>query len=246
MFKVVIDPGHGGEDPGAVGPGGVQEKSVNLAVAKRIASLLSPVAEVRLTRTEEEALGTDDRSDLYGRAALANEWVADCFVSIHCNGAADPSAHGTETYHYPDSGQGRELAQAIHSRLIPDLGLTDRGVKQANFKVLRQTDCPACLVELAFISNPEEERLLENRDFQETAAQAVAAGIADFLGACLQPAPAPETVAPTNPELDDWKLKIVREAREAGLISQDHDPDESGAVWFVLAIALNLLKVVKG
>lgn len=246
MFKVVIDPGHGGEDPGAVGPGGIQEKSVNLAVAQRAAGLLSPVAEVRLTRTEDRALGTDDRSDLGGRAALANEWGADCFVSIHCNGAADPSAHGTETYNYPDSGQGLELAQTIHARLVPALGLADRGVKQANFAVLRQTDCPACLVELAFISNPAEERLLESRDFQEAAAQAVAAGIADFLGACLQPASTPETVAPTNPGPDDWKLKIVREARNAGLISQDRDPDEPGAVWFILAVALNLLKAVRG
>lgn len=246
MFRVVIDPGHGGQDSGAVGPGGAQEKIITLAVAQQVAGLLSPVSEVRLTRTDDTALGRDDRSDLGGRAAVANEWGADCFVSIHCNGAGNPAAHGTETYHYPGSGQGRALTQAIHARLIPALGLADRGVKQGNFAVLRQTGCPACLVELAFISNPVEEGLLRSQDFQEKAARAIADGIADFLGARLQPAPAPRTVAPVKPVQDEWKFKILQEARNAGLISQEHDPDDPGAVWFVLAVALNLLKVVKG
>lgn len=182
MKKIMIDAGHGGRDPGAVGPSGVQEKVVTLVVAKQVTGLLALVTEAKLTRDGDIALGTNTSSDLTARANMANNWGANCFISIHCNSAADPRAHGTEVYHYPNSTQGAALAQAIHSKLVPALGLTDRGVKQANFAVLRQSRCPAALVELAFISNPTEENLLETPAFQAKAARAIAEGTAQFLG----------------------------------------------------------------
>lgn len=187
MPKVMLDPGHGGYDPGAVGPSGVQEKNITLAVALQVADLLASAAEVRLTHKED--VPWDDNSDLSARSAMANEWGADCFVSIHCNSAADPEAHGTETFHYPGSGRGQALANSLQAKLTNALGLTDRGVKEANFAVLRQTNCPACLAEMAFISNSSEEALLESPDFQAKAARAIAEGVVDFLGMVL-PAPA--------------------------------------------------------
>jgi N-acetylmuramoyl-L-alanine amidase len=237
VYKTVIDPGHGGIDPGAIGPSGTKEKDINLIIARKVANLLSPIMETRLTRTEDKAVGSDANSDLKARADIANSWNADCFVSIHCNSAASPEAKGIETYHYPGSENGRRLALAIHRKIVPASGITDRGVKQANFAVLRLTNCPAVLVELAFISNPHEEILLKTTDFQERAAWAIAAGIAEFLGVQLQPA---------QPSPEDWKKKIIEDAKKAGLISQDHNPDEPAPKWFVLAIAQkNFRKVIK-
>ncbi|MCL6611165.1 MAG: N-acetylmuramoyl-L-alanine amidase [Peptococcaceae bacterium] len=233
MFKVVIDLGHGGRDPGAIGQSGVQEKDVTLAVALKVKSILKPVAGVILTREG------DDDIDLAPRADVANKAGADCFVSIHCNSAANPKAQGTETYFYPGSEEGKKLAALLQKNLVAALRLADRGVKQANFAVLRLTECPAALAEIAFISNMQEESLLASEDFQQHAAQAIAAGIAEYLGIAL-----PEGGNQTMPE--QWKFDIIEKAKQAGLITQDHDPDETAPKWFVLAVALNLLKVVKG
>lgn len=180
MPKVVIDPGHGGVDPGAVGPGRVKEKDVNLLVSKKVAEILSPLADVRLTRSGDLAPG-DELNELWVRAQIANNWGAECFVSIHCNSAASPQAHGTETHYYTGSSLGKQLASAIQKRLLINTGLTDRGIKEANFSVLRNTKCTAALVEMAFISNPTEESYLKSSQFQDKTARAIAEGIAEFL-----------------------------------------------------------------
>jgi N-acetylmuramoyl-L-alanine amidase len=207
MKKVVLDPGHGGPDPGAIGPTGVQEKVITLAIAKEVADLLKPVVEVKLTRVDDRALAGTVSADLSARAAMANTWAADCFVSIHCNSATNREAAGTEVFCFTLGGQGERLAKVIHGKLIPALGLPDRGVKTANFAVLRQTKMPACLVELAFISNPTEEALLESPDFQEKAARAIAQGIADFLEVQLRPG-FEQTPAPADPPAKDT-VKVV-------------------------------------
>jgi len=236
MLKGEIDPGHGGSDPGAIGPTGVQEKVVNLAVARKVAVLLQPVMSVVLTRDTDKALGANASADLTARANMANQSGADVFVSIHCNSATDPSAHGTETHCYPGSVRAKTLAQMIQKRLVPALGLTDRGVRESNFAVLRQTHMPAALVELAFISNSVEEKLLQSDEFQDKAALAISQGICDFLGVKL---PAQE-VKQLGPE--QWKLDIIEDAKKSGLITGDHDPDEPAPKWFILKVALNTLK----
>ncbi|MEW5891299.1 MAG: N-acetylmuramoyl-L-alanine amidase, partial [Pseudomonadota bacterium] len=119
--------------------------------------------------------------DLTNRAAVANSARADCFVSIHTNAAASASAHGTETFHYPGSATGERLARAVQSAVVAALGTYDRGVKSANFAVLRQTTMPAALVEVAFHTNLGEEALLKKPDFQRRAGEAVARGILDFF-----------------------------------------------------------------
>ena len=183
MPIVCIDPGHGGHDPGAVGPTGLKEKDVTLAVAKKIAKMLQDVdVDVQLTRDTDKHLGLMTSADLSTRAKMANNAKADAFVSIHCNAAANQTATGTETYHYPNSAGSSKLAGALQKHLVAALGLPDRGVKQANFAVLRETKMPAALVELGFISNPAEGELLMDPVFQARAAQAVARGIAGFLG----------------------------------------------------------------
>jgi N-acetylmuramoyl-L-alanine amidase len=119
--------------------------------------------------------------DLAARAQVANRAEADCFVSVHTNAAASAAAHGTETYHYPGSALGEKLARAIQAAVVSALGTYNRGVKSANFAVLRQTTMPATLVEVAFHTNPGEEALLKTPDFQRRAGEAIARGILSFF-----------------------------------------------------------------
>jgi len=176
-MKVCIDPGHGGKDPGAVGPNGLKEAHVNLAVALKVAEKLRKAGvEVKLTRTSDVFI------DLQPRCDIANSFGADYFVSIHCNSAGTPEAKGTETYCYKFGGQGEVLAKAIQAELIATTGRANRGVKTANYYVLRRTKMPAVLTELAFISNPEEEHLLGSPDYQEKCATAIARGIGKVIG----------------------------------------------------------------
>ena len=176
-MRIVIDPGHGGKDPGAVGPSGIKEANINLQVALMVAEKLQKAGlSVKLTRT------TDTFVDLQPRCDIANSFGADYFVSIHCNSAGTPEAKGTETYCYKFGGKGEILAKAIQAELIAATGRANRGVKTANFYVLRQTNMPAALTELAFISNPEEERLLGSPDYQEKCATAIAGGIGKVIG----------------------------------------------------------------
>ena len=227
---LALDPGHGGKDPGAIGPSGIQEKVINLAVAKKVVNFLKPVVDVMLTRDTDKALGNTLGADLSARASIANQAKADVVVSIHCNSADASSAHGTETFSYSDSVQGKLLAQKLQTRLVSALDLTDRGCKESRFAVVRQTNMPAALVELAFISNPTEEALLENDEFQNKAAWAIAQGICDFLGVELQ------TTVPAQEAQADPDIVIINaggQTFEGKLID--------GKTWIPLRAVLEVL-----
>ena len=181
---VVLDPGHGGDDPGATGPHGVEEKSVTLPIASRAADILRQEgANVIMTRTG------DTNPDLYARPELANDNNADVFVSIHANFIRNSSIGGTGTYVYapPDTSLEQQrtarlhLANCLQGALVRTLGLHDRGIFEDELAVLRCSDMPSALVEVAFISNPREERLLNNPSFQQQAAAAIASAITQFL-----------------------------------------------------------------
>jgi len=174
---IMIDPGHSGTDPGAVGPSGVKEKDINLLVAERLHLLMAESGiEAYMTR-----IG-DVEVPLAKRTELANSINADYFISIHANAATSPTAHGTETYYYYGSEEGRKLAEAVQAELVAATGLADRGIKESGFYVLRATAMPAILVELAFLSNPEEERLLATSAFQEKCARAIWEGAKKATG----------------------------------------------------------------
>lgn len=177
MTTIVFDPGHGGHDPGAVGPTGLNEKDVVLAVAREAgAQLAARGLTVLHTRTDNTFVTLD------GRCSFANTRAADLFVSLHCNSATNNTATGTETYAYSAGGAGDRLARAIQTRLVRELGLRDRGVKYANFAVLRGTSMPAALTEIAFLNNPSEEALLRDPAFQRRAATAIATGVLAHVG----------------------------------------------------------------
>lgn len=178
-MKICIDPGHAGRsiDPGAVGPTGLQEADVTLSVCERLRNILQNLEhEVVMTRESVEDQASDSLSY---RAQIANSSGADIFVSVHCNSAGSAEAHGTETWIYTGSSAGRALAEKINPRMVA-LGLADRGIKEANFAVLRLTDMPAILIETAFISNPDEENLLRDETFLNNVAQAISDGIYDY------------------------------------------------------------------
>lgn len=169
----------------------MQEKVITLAVAKKAAEVLRGAGvDVVFTRDSDKLLAGTINADLGMRYKIANQAKADVFVSIHCNSVADPKANGTETFYCTGSPAGAKLAEHIQNRLITALGLRNRGVKSATFAVLRGTNMPAALAELAFISNPTEEGLLETPAFQDKAARAVADGVLNHLNIKPQNAPA--------------------------------------------------------
>ncbi len=174
-IKVWLDAGHGGKDPGALG-NGMQEKNITLPVTLEIGEILKRHGvTVGYTRT------TDTFMDLSDRANKANSFGADIFVSIHCNAYKNSTAHGVETYSYPNSTKGAKLAKLIHEQVISSkLYTRDRGTKTANFAVLRLTKMPAALIEMAFITNLEDAQLLKTK--QKEFALAIAKGILSYLG----------------------------------------------------------------
>ena len=189
-MRIVIDPGHAGRniDPGAVHAAtGLQEADVALVISRLVKTYLGTVGyEVKLTRTEWEQAETDDLSY---RTALANGWAADIFISLHCNSAANQSAEGYEVWTSPGNTLGDKLATRIYGQIaaeFPDrAGRTDYSDgdpdKESRFYVLVHTDAPACLVEMAFISNDAEAALLANAAWQDRYARAIARGVTDYF-----------------------------------------------------------------
>jgi N-acetylmuramoyl-L-alanine amidase len=178
---VAIDAGHGGRDTGAIGPTGLLEKEVVLDLAQRIRELLVK-AGVRVIMTRE----TDVFVELADRPRVARQQGATVFVSIHANASVRPAANGSETYYL--TPQSQVLAQIVQEELGRIQGLANRGVKTATFLVLRENDVPAVLVEVAYVSNIDEEARLRQNAFRQRLAEAVARGVQRFLA--VYPVPA--------------------------------------------------------
>jgi len=185
---IVIDPGHGTPDTGAIGPSGTLEKDNTLAIAMMLETDLKlDGANVVMTRTTDSSPAVADfttMNDLEDRSDLANDTKADIFVSIHNNSFTNPTVSGTATYYSqdnPQSDKSQQLADNVQDELIKYLGTSDRGVTEAPFYVIKYTTMPAILVEAAFISNPAEEKKLASGDFRQTISTAILSGIIDFF-----------------------------------------------------------------
>ncbi|MDU4961478.1 MAG: N-acetylmuramoyl-L-alanine amidase [Sporomusaceae bacterium] len=182
---IVIDPGHGGSDPGAIGAGGLREKDVNLAVALQVKALLQKAgAKVTLTReTDVDVFGPNasDVEELKSRTTAANNQKADVFVSIHANSSVNRDVAGTSTYYYQKTPYDLMLAKAIQQEMLQAGGRPDLSVRSANFYVIKRTIVPSALVEMAFISNKGEEELLRSPQFQQKMAQGIVRGIEKFF-----------------------------------------------------------------
>lgn len=184
IIKLYIDQGHNpqGVNAGAEG-NGMREQDINFDVGIYLAELLRETGDfdVRLSRpTAQTSLGTSNSTSLQARVNDANTWGADYFISIHTNAAENPNANGTEVYVFSTSSPAYALAQDIQESIVERLGTRDLGVKEnPSLYVLRRTDMPALLIELAFITNTDDAQLL--RDDRYMFAYAIYRGILDYF-----------------------------------------------------------------
>ena len=183
--RISLDPGHGGTDPGAQGlDSGVQEKTITLPVSMKVKQYLEDKgAVVSMTRTDDrDVWGPDatDRQELQARVDVAENNNADLFISIHCNANTNRSVGGFSTYYHPKTSYDAEVAQCIQDRLLKTGNLGDLGIRYGNLYVNKRCSMPGALVELLFLSNRREEKLLRSNWFQTKMAKAIADGIEDF------------------------------------------------------------------
>jgi N-acetylmuramoyl-L-alanine amidase len=215
---MVLDAGHGGEDVGARGPGGSEEKQITLDVARRLRSLLEARLGIRviLTRDDDRVMSLDDR------AAVANNSKADLFLSLHANASPVSSVRGADVFHLRLDREGDEalrsaatsavslpvlggatrsidvirwdLAQARHVQASTAFGsileedlrailkMCARPRHEAPLRVLTSVNMPAALIEMAYLTNPDEERLIRGEDYQSTLVQAIYNAVVRFRG----------------------------------------------------------------
>lgn len=184
MAKIYIDPGHNptGDDTGAVGYG-LKEQDVSVQVGIILRELLLVSGQtVKMSRENiTDTVSSSLNGSLAGRYNAANSWDADIFVSIHCN-AANTKAYGCETYYCTGSNQGKVLAECVQPHMAAETERYNRGVKSANFAVIKHTNMPAILVETAFIDNYDDNRFLASDDGKYKCAVGIYKGICDYLG----------------------------------------------------------------
>lgn len=186
---IAIDAGHGGSDVGAIGPTGVTEKGVTLRVAMELQKKLTEEgALVIMTRTTDTEVSpkkakATDIEELQARCDAGNDRNADVFISLHMDSFTNSSPSGTTGYYYVKGTKtGQRLAKELSSALVTALGTGDRGTKSCNFYVVKHTVMPAALLEMAFISNDKEERLMNSEAGVKKAAEGVLEGLRNFFG----------------------------------------------------------------
>jgi len=185
---VVIDPGHGGPDGGGMGPSGVLEKDVTLQFAKKLTLKFSQAGSVVILTREDDSdlsspgkkIGERKREDLKNRVKLAKKNKADVFISIHTNSFGTKWT-GAQTFYYAKSEESKRLAECIQSEIIRIMGNTKRKPLPLGPYILRNLDMPAVIVEVGFLSNSKEEKLLQDPYYQDKMAYAIYAGVVKFF-----------------------------------------------------------------
>jgi len=206
--KIVLDPGHGGTDPGAIGA--VLEKETNLKMGLLVRDLLIAAgAEVTMSRQDDRVFSKDKPTDLLARAMLGRA-PQTLFVSLHVNAMPKQNylrGYGVETWWYPNHPDSLRLAQTIEKAVLEQTGAFPRQVNSASLAVLRQSEIPASLVEIGFTSHPVDGENLKNDNYLERVALGVATGIRNFVGSSKVPDVLPTVVpsklpaAPASPSL---------------------------------------------
>ena len=182
---ITIDPGHGGSDPGAVGDKGTYEKTVTLEISKRLKEFLEAKgAIVHMTRTTDREVagpGASDVDELQARINVAEKHNSDLFVSVHINSSVNKKVGGFSTYYYPKTKFDAKIAKSIQDNLTANYGRDNLGLREANFYVIKRCTMPATLLELCFISNKKEEKLMAGNWFQTKTASLIADGIENYF-----------------------------------------------------------------
>lgn len=188
IVTVAVDAGHGGRDPGAIGFAGTLEKDVTIAIALELEKTLEGAGLATLmTRTvDDELLGDPEaphrqRADLIARAELVNSSDVDLFVSIHANSFPDPELRGAQTFHLAGDDAGWRLAVHIQNALVRSLGPNRRRATAADLRILSDVNVPAVVVEAGFLTNPDDEKLLNDETYQKKVAEAVTDGILEYV-----------------------------------------------------------------
>ncbi|MDR1619565.1 MAG: N-acetylmuramoyl-L-alanine amidase [Clostridiales bacterium] len=181
---IVVDAGHGLPDGGAESPGGVKEAGLNLAVAKLVESGLQDAGfTVIMTRTGKNALDKTKREDMAARRAIMRTDGVSAVVSIHMNKFRDPVVRGPMVFYMKGSAKGEWLAASVIENVCRSIGDPKRNANPGDYYVLRESVAPAVIVECGFLSNPADERLLQDKAHQEKLACGIAAGIAAYFAA---------------------------------------------------------------
>lgn len=211
LKKIFLDPGHGGSDSGAVGYYGTYEKNIVLPIGLKLRNMLTKNGiDIMMSRT------SDTYPTLAARTTMANNWKSDLFVSLHTNSVeGSTTTYGLETFHYPGEYTARDVASIIQSYLIRNTGTKDRGVKSADFYVLRETDMTSVLVEFGFMSNPQEETKLNTDSYQTLCAQSVADALLDYYD--------------INP--NDLNKDSAVDIRDYAFMAKRYNTEEASANW---------------
>lgn len=176
-MRIGIDPGHGGRDPGAIGPTRVYEKNVTLAISLELNRLLQAAGlEAYMTRTDDRTM------ELITRTALLNNMKCGLAISVHCNSASNQEADYIAMFIQAQGGQAEQLARKVQNELVQATGWPDGGVRVKNLHMTRETKMPAILCECGFISNPGQEEQLRQPEIQKKLARAIADGLLANLG----------------------------------------------------------------
>lgn len=182
---ITLDPGHGGSDPGAIGASGLKEKQITLEISMRVKELLEKEgAKVFMTRTTDKdvyAPNASDRAELQARVNVAEKHNSDLFLSLHINSSVNKSVGGFSSYYYPKTDNDLKIAKAIQDKFAKNFGVDNLGVRQANFYVVKRCSMPATLLEMCFISNPKEEKLMKSKWFQKKTARLIVEGVKNYF-----------------------------------------------------------------
>lgn len=186
---IVIDPGHGGYDPGKVGLKGSHEKNINLSIALRLKDYLEESgAKVIMTRTQDEDLdGLADKfnknSDMRTRKEIINGSGADILISIHQNAFTQPEVRGAQVFYYNESNNAKILANSVQTSIKDNADPNNkRKIKSTeNYYVLKVSTMPGIIVECGFLTNPEEEAALNSEEYQDKIAWSIYAGIVKYF-----------------------------------------------------------------
>lgn len=188
-YIVVVDSGHGGQDPGKIGIHGELEKDINLQIALRLKKHLEKEnVEVVMTREKDQDLADDNAQnrkvqDMKRRCEMIHEIQPDCVISIHQNSYPDESVKGAQVFYYQDSVEGERMAKIIQEKLIDKLDRENHRQAKGNgsYFLLKKTDASLVIVECGFLSNSEEALLLKDEEYQEKVAEAVCEGTVEYL-----------------------------------------------------------------
>ena len=244
-YNVDIPVGHGGFDPGAVN-GDTKESNGTLGVALKLAVLLrNNDIGANLSRTTDVACGgaTNVTADVNNQINFVNKSSADIAVAIHFNSAINKTANGVEVLYsnYP-AQDAREirLATYILTELANATGMKSRGIKEipSGIGIIKHVRKPCVLSENGFISNDIEKIWCSSEDHQWIIAEAHARAICKYFGV-------PHKERKVDKSMEQWKLDIISNAKKEGIITSDHNPDDGVTKWFVLQVAINVLKIIR-